>query len=130
MYDQLGGGFARYSVDATWTVPHFEKMLYDNAQLLSIYAHLYRLTGDEQALRITTETAEFLIREMLTSEGGFAAALDAGVALAQRLVGEGRITAAALHLAGETRIVGTGLGRVDAGREGEEIPRLGGGDPS
>lgn len=52
-------------------------MLYDNAQLLSIYAHLYRLTGDKQALRITTETAEFLIREMLTSEGGFAAALDA-----------------------------------------------------
>ena len=77
MYDQLSGGFARYSVDATWTVPHFEKMLYDNAQLLSIYAHLYRLTGDEQALRITTETAEFLIREMQTPEGGFAAALDA-----------------------------------------------------
>ena len=77
MYDQLGGGFARYSVDATWTVPHFEKMLYDNAQLLSIYAHLYRLTGDEQALRITTETADFLIREMQTTEGGFAAALDA-----------------------------------------------------
>lgn len=77
MYDQLGGGFARYSVDATWTVPHFEKMLYDNAQLLSIYAHLYRLTGDEQALRISTETAEFLIREMQTPEGGFAAALDA-----------------------------------------------------
>jgi uncharacterized protein YyaL (SSP411 family) len=77
MYDQLAGGFARYSVDATWTVPHFEKMLYDNAQLLSVYAHLYRLTGDEQALRITTETADFLIREMQTAEGGFAAALDA-----------------------------------------------------
>jgi len=77
IYDQLGGGFARYSVDATWTVPHFEKMLYDNAQLLSIYAHWYRLSGDEQALRITTETAEFLIREMQTPEGGFAAALDA-----------------------------------------------------
>lgn len=77
MYDQLGGGFARYSVDATWTVPHFEKMLYDNAQLLSVYAHLYRLTGDAQALRITTETAEFLIRELQTPEGGFAAALDA-----------------------------------------------------
>jgi uncharacterized protein YyaL (SSP411 family) len=77
MYDQLGGGFARYSVDASWTVPHFEKMLYDNAQLLSVYAHLYRLTGDEKALRITTETADFLIREMRTPEGGFAAALDA-----------------------------------------------------
>ena len=59
-----------------------------------------------------------------------AAALDAGVALAQRLVGEGRITAAALHLAGETRTVGQGLGRLDAGREGEEVPRLGGGNPS
>jgi len=77
MYDQLGGGFARYSVDKTWTVPHFEKMLYDNAQLLSVYAHLYRLTGDKQALRITTETAEFLVREMRTPEGGFASALDA-----------------------------------------------------
>lgn len=77
MYDQLGGGFARYSVDATWTVPHFEKMLYDNAQLLSVYAHLYRLTGSELALRVTTETADFLLREMRTPEGGFAAALDA-----------------------------------------------------
>ena len=77
IYDQLGGGFARYAVDATWTVPHFEKMLYDNAQLLSVYAHLFRLTGDQQALRITTETAEFLLREMRTPEGGFAAALDA-----------------------------------------------------
>ncbi len=77
MYDQLGGGFARYSVDATWTVPHFEKMLYDNAQLLSVYAHLYRLTGSELALRVTTDTAEFLLREMRTPEGGFAAALDA-----------------------------------------------------
>lgn len=77
MYDQIGGGFARYSVDSTWTVPHFEKMLYDNAQLLSVYAHLYRLNGDTQALRIVTETAEFLLREMQTTEGGFAAALDA-----------------------------------------------------
>jgi hypothetical protein len=59
-----------------------------------------------------------------------AAALDAGVALAGGLVGEGRITAAALHLAGDTRIVGHGLGKMDAGREGEEIPRFGGGDPS
>ncbi len=77
MYDQIGGGFARYSVDATWTVPHFEKMLYDNAQLLSVYAHLYRLTGSELALRVTTETADFLLKEMRTPEGGFAAALDA-----------------------------------------------------
>lgn len=77
IYDQLGGGFARYSVDATWTVPHFEKMLYDNAQLLSVYSHLYRLTGDAQALRVTQETAEFMLRELRTAEGGFASALDA-----------------------------------------------------
>lgn len=77
IYDQIGGGFARYSVDSSWTVPHFEKMLYDNAQLLQVYAHLYRLTGDAQALRITNETAEFMLRELQTSEGGFASALDA-----------------------------------------------------
>lgn len=64
------------------------------------------------------------------SRNEIAAALAAGVALAERLVGDKRITAAALHLAGETRIVGHGLGRLDAGREGAEIPRLGGGDPS
>jgi uncharacterized protein YyaL (SSP411 family) len=77
MYDQLAGGFSRYSVDATWTVPHFEKMLYDNAQLLSFYAHWYRLTGNKLALRITTETADFMLQELLTPEGGFASALDA-----------------------------------------------------
>ena len=77
IYDQIGGGFARYSVDATWTVPHFEKMLYDNAQLLLTYAHWYRQSGDELALHIVHETAEFMIRELQTTEGGFASALDA-----------------------------------------------------
>ena len=77
MYDQLGGGFARYSVDAAWVVPHFEKMLYDNALLLRAYLHLWRLTGSALASRVVHETAEFLVRDMRTAEGGFAAAFDA-----------------------------------------------------
>jgi uncharacterized protein YyaL (SSP411 family) len=77
MYDQLAGGFARYSVDAEWVVPHFEKMLYDNALLLRVYAHLARASGDPLARRIAEETAAFLLRDMHTAEGGFASALDA-----------------------------------------------------
>jgi uncharacterized protein YyaL (SSP411 family) len=77
MYDQLGGGFARYSVDAQWVVPHFEKMLYDNALLLRAYLHLWRLADDPLALRVARETADFLLRQLLTAEGGFASALDA-----------------------------------------------------
>jgi uncharacterized protein len=77
IYDQLGGGFARYSVDAGWVVPHFEKMLYDNALLLRVYVHLWRATGDVLARRVVMETAEFLLRDLRTPEGGFASALDA-----------------------------------------------------
>lgn len=77
MYDQLGGGFARYSTDERWIVPHFEKMLYDNAQLLRAYAHLWRQTGSELARRVALETADWLLREMATDQGGFASALDA-----------------------------------------------------
>ncbi|WP_329567137.1 thioredoxin domain-containing protein [Kitasatospora sp. NBC_01266] len=77
LYDQLGGGFARYSVDAGWVVPHFEKMLYDNALLIRVYLHLWRATGDERARRVALETADFLVRELGTAEGGFASALDA-----------------------------------------------------
>lgn len=77
IYDQLGGGFARYSVDAEWVVPHFEKMLYDNALLARVYAHLWRATGSELARRVALETADFLVRELRTEKGGFASALDA-----------------------------------------------------
>ena len=77
IYDQLAGGFARYSVDARWVVPHFEKMLYDNALLLRVYLHLWRASGDEWARRVADETAAFLIRDLGTPEGGFASALDA-----------------------------------------------------
>ncbi|GLU46849.1 thioredoxin domain-containing protein [Nocardiopsis ansamitocini] len=77
IYDQLGGGFARYSVDAGWVVPHFEKMLYDNALLLRAYTHLWRRTGDGLARRVALETADWLVAELATDEGGFASALDA-----------------------------------------------------
>jgi uncharacterized protein len=77
LYDQLAGGFARYSVDGQWTVPHFEKMLYDNALLLRVYTQLWRLTGDPMAARIAAETAAFLIDDLGTEEGGLASALDA-----------------------------------------------------
>jgi len=77
IYDQLGGGFARYSVDAHWVVPHFEKMLYDNALLLRAYAHLHRRTGSALAGRVALETGRFLCTDLLTQSGGFAAALDA-----------------------------------------------------
>ncbi|MDF4253738.1 thioredoxin domain-containing protein [Streptomyces sp. WMMB303] len=77
IHDQLGGGFARYSVDAEWVVPHFEKMLYDNALLCRVYARLWRATGSEQARDVALRTADFLVRELGTAEGGFASALDA-----------------------------------------------------
>ena len=77
IYDQLAGGFARYSVDADWVVPHFEKMLYDNALLARVYVHIWRRTGSELARRVATETCDWMIRELRTPEGGFAAALDA-----------------------------------------------------
>ena len=80
MYDQLGGGFARYSVDAAWVVPHFEKMLYDNALLLRAYLHWWKATGSELAERVVRETVGFLLRDLRTPEGGFASSLDADAA--------------------------------------------------
>jgi uncharacterized protein YyaL (SSP411 family) len=77
IYDQIAGGFARYSVDADWLVPHFEKMLYDNALLLRVYTHLFRITRSTMAARVALETAGWLLAEMRTPQGGFASALDA-----------------------------------------------------
>ena len=77
IYDQLGGGFARYSVDGGWIVPHFEKMLYDNALLARVYAHVWRRTGSPLARRVAAETCAWMVRELRTPEGGFASALDA-----------------------------------------------------
>ncbi|MEO7997137.1 MAG: thioredoxin domain-containing protein [Gemmatimonadaceae bacterium] len=77
IYDQVGGGFHRYSVDAEWLVPHFEKMLYDNALLVRFGAHLWQATGDDEVARIVEETIAWLLREMTSSDGGFYASLDA-----------------------------------------------------
>ena len=75
--DQLGGGFARYSTDAHWLVPHFEKMLYDNALLAHAYLEGYRATGDARYARVARRTLDFMLAELLTAGGGFASALDA-----------------------------------------------------
>ena len=77
IYDQVGGGFSRYAVDATWTVPHFEKMLYDNALLARAYLHGWQVTGDDLLRRTAEETLDWAIREMRAPEGGFYSALDA-----------------------------------------------------
>jgi uncharacterized protein YyaL (SSP411 family) len=77
IYDQVGGGFCRYSVDERWEIPHFEKMLYDNAQLLVLYADAWLATGASLFRRIATETAEWVMREMQAPEGGYYSALDA-----------------------------------------------------
>ena len=77
MYDQIGGGFHRYSVDAKWLVPHFEKMLYDNAQLAKVYLRAYQLTQEPRYRRIAEEIFGFVFREMTAPEGGFYSALDA-----------------------------------------------------
>ncbi|HEY0678821.1 MAG TPA: thioredoxin domain-containing protein [Chitinophagaceae bacterium] len=77
IYDQLGGGFARYSTDTEWLAPHFEKMLYDNALLVTTLSEAYQLTQNERYKRVITETLEFVERELLSPDGGFYSALDA-----------------------------------------------------
>src|SRR6266496_6585492 len=77
MYDQLGGGFHRYSVDGQWLVPHFEKMLYDNGQLASLYLRAWLATGDAEYRRVCEETLDYLLREMTHPSGGFFSAQDA-----------------------------------------------------
>lgn len=84
MYDMVGGGFARYSTDDSWLVPHFEKMLYDNAQLARVYLYAYLLTGSSEMLRVCEETLDFIVREMMVRadtdselQGGFFSSLDA-----------------------------------------------------
>ena len=77
MYDVVGGGFHRYSVDADWLVPHFEKMLYDNALLVPAYLHAWVVTGDERYRRVVEETCDYLLRDLALPEGGFASSQDA-----------------------------------------------------
>ena len=77
LYDHVGGGFCRYSVDAMWMIPHFEKMLYDNGPLLSVAAELHQVSGDAVFARVARETAAWVMREMQSPEGGFYSTLDA-----------------------------------------------------
>ncbi|MEX2524138.1 MAG: thioredoxin domain-containing protein [Gammaproteobacteria bacterium] len=77
IYDHLGGGFCRYSTDETWSIPHFEKMLYDNGPLLGAYADAWKITGDELYQRAAKETAEWVMRDMQSPEGGYYSSLDA-----------------------------------------------------
>ncbi len=77
MYDHLGGGFARYSVDGVWLVPHFEKMLYDQAQLIGLYTHAWQLTGEPRYCQVVEETVAYLLRDLRHDDGGFFAAEDA-----------------------------------------------------
>src|SRR5690606_11956165 len=77
IYDQIGGGFHRYSGDAIWLVPHFEKMLYDNALLARIYTLAYQATGKDHYRRIAEQTFSYVLREMTSPEGGFYSAQDA-----------------------------------------------------
>ena len=77
IHDQVGGGFARYSVDARWLVPHFEKMLYDNALLARAYLHGWQVSGDPLLREVTETTLDWMLREMQGPEGGFYSALDA-----------------------------------------------------
>ncbi len=77
MYDQIGGGFARYSVDARWVIPHFEKMLYDNALLARAYLHGWQVSGEALFERVCTETLDWALRDLRQEEGGFASSLDA-----------------------------------------------------
>jgi uncharacterized protein YyaL (SSP411 family) len=77
IHDQVGGGFHRYSVDASWSVPHFEKMLYDNALLAPVYLHAYQVSGREDLLEVCTRTLDYMARELRLSDGAFAASQDA-----------------------------------------------------
>ena len=77
IYDQIGGGFHRYSTDALWLVPHFEKMLYDNALLVRLYLHAFQVTGKPLYRRVVEDTLEYVRREMLDSSGGFYSSQDA-----------------------------------------------------
>src|SRR5262249_60137018 len=77
IYDQIGGGFHRYATDTHWLVPHFEKMLYDNALLASVYLHAWLLTGEARYRRTCEETLDYVLREMTDPQGGFYSTQDA-----------------------------------------------------
>ncbi len=128
MYDQLGGGFHRYSVDSYWLTPHFEKMLYDNAQLARVYLHAWQVTGSEFFRTITEEILDYVIREMTDPAGGFYSAQDA-----DSEGEEGKFylwTTSELHTAlrGEADLFLAAYGATEQGNfEGKNILHLAGG---
>ena len=123
IYDQLGGGFHRYSVDTYWLVPHFEKMLYDNAQLLKTYLQAWQLTGQEDYRRMVDQTIAYVLREMTSPDGGFYSAQDADSEGEEGLFFLWSLAEIqALLPADEARIVTTVLGVSDQGNfEGRNI---------
>lgn len=89
VYDQVGGGFSRYSVDSKWHIPHFEKMLYDNAQLISLYSDAYKLTKNSLYKNVVYETISFLNSELKDSSGGYYSSLDADSKTDENVLEEG-----------------------------------------
>ncbi len=131
LYDQVGGGFSRYSVDGVWLVPHFEKMLYDNALLARTYLHGWQELGHERYRRITVETLDWALREMLDAQGGFHASLDADSEGVEGLFYTW--TADELHevLGDRAESAMAALGATDAGNfEGRNVLHVPGGIPS
>ena len=121
IHDQLGGGFHRYATDAAWLVPHFEQMLYDNAQLARVYVHAWALTGDASLLATATAVLDYMLRELATADGGFAASQDADT--------EGEEGATFVWTAGEMREVLGDAARAVRGRvRGHRRRQLGGPD--
>ena len=132
MYDQVGGGFARYSVDPYWLVPHFEKMLYDNALLARAYLHGWQVTGEPLFRRVTEETLDWALREMRASEGGFYSALDADSEGVEGKFYVWSVDELRSALAGEPDAdeAIAWFGATDRGNfEGSNIPVRGPGDP-
>ncbi len=113
--DQLGGGFHRYSTDARWLVPHFEQMLYDNAQLARVYTHAWALTGDARDRAVATGTLDYMIRELTTVDGAFAASQDADTDHVEGLTFTWRATEIREVLGDDAALFATAYGVTDEG---------------
>ena len=115
VHDQLGGGFHRYSTDARWLVPHFEQMLYDNAQLARVYTHAWALTGDARWRAVATGTVDYLLRELTTVDGAFAASQDADTDHVEGLTFTWRATEIREVLGDAAALFATAYGVTDDG---------------
>jgi len=122
IHDQLGGGFHRYSTDAQWLVPHFEQMLYDNAQLAMVYLHAWQVTGDPRYLDVATGTLDYMIRELTTEDGAFAASQDADTNGEEGLTFTWRADEIRAVLGADAELFAAAYGVTDAGNwEGATI---------